>query len=95
MSANDTQVGGGHYKAQAIEPWDLTVLNDLDAFQHEIIAYVIRHRAKNGIEDLQKARHWLDKYIEVETARRAFGPERMKVTLLERAMKKLQSIIER
>lgn len=64
LLANDRQVGGKHYKS-SIQHWDYVVANDLDYFQGQITKYVTRWRQKNGVEDLLKARHFLDKYIEV------------------------------
>lgn len=66
--ANLTQVGGGHYKGRLIEPWDFCAANGLDAFQSSIVRYVVRWREKGGVEDLRKARHYLDKLIELALA---------------------------
>lgn len=66
MSANSRQVGGSHYKSE-IQHWDFVVANELDYFQGQITKYVSRWRKKNGIADLEKAKHFLDKYIEIET----------------------------
>lgn len=66
MSANDEQVGGSHYKGYTIQPWDFIVINQIPFLEANIIVYTIRHARKNGIEDLKKARHFLDKLIEVE-----------------------------
>lgn len=63
MSANDTQVGGTHYKS-AIQHWDYVIANDLDYFQGQITKYVTRWKKKNGLPDLLKAQHFLNKYIE-------------------------------
>lgn len=65
--ASKFQEGGAHYKRCPIQPWDYTIANDLDYFQGSIIKYVTRWKDKGGIEDLRKARHFLDKYIEVMT----------------------------
>ena len=68
--ANDFQVGGSHYKtASGREHWDLVEEFNLDYFQGQITKYVMRWKDKNGLQDLQKARHFLDKYIEVATQR--------------------------
>lgn len=72
MSANKRQVGGRHYKSY-IEHWDYVAANDLDYFQGQITKYVARWKLKGGLEDLQKARHFLDKYIEIETAKTVRG----------------------
>ena len=69
MKANDHQVGGSHYKDRAIQPWDFIIANDLGFLEANVVKYVTRYKAKNGIKDLEKARHYLDKLIEVETAR--------------------------
>lgn len=68
MSANQTQIGGTHYRSMPIQPWDFIAANGLGFFEGEIIVYVCRHRKKGGVEDLRKARHILDKLIELETS---------------------------
>ena len=65
VTANDRQVGGTHYKDKAIQPWDYIVANKLGYLEGTIIGYVSRWQDKGGIEDLRKARHCLDKLIEV------------------------------
>lgn len=70
-SANDVQVGGAHYKDRNIQPWDFIAANDLDYFQGNVVKYVTRFREKNGLQDLQKARHYLDKLIEIESEKQA------------------------
>ena len=64
-TANAIQIGGDHYKRRGIEPWDYAAANNLDAFQHAVVKYVTRYREKGGIEDLRKARHYIDKLIEL------------------------------
>lgn len=53
-----------HYSRWAIEPWDFIMANSLDFMRGNIIKYVMRYDAKNGVEDLKKARVYLDKLIE-------------------------------
>ena len=65
MSANDQQVGGTHY-LRAIQPWDFIAANGIGFFEGNIIKYVTRWRDKAGVDDLKKARHYLDKLIELE-----------------------------
>lgn len=62
--ANAVQVGGSHYKGKAIQPWDYIVANDLGYLEGNVIKYVSRWKDKNGVQDLEKARHYLDKLIE-------------------------------
>lgn len=67
-SANLHQVGGNHYKnGNHPEHWDLVTMYGWDYFQGQVIKYVMRCWKKNGLEDLKKARHFLDKYIEVNS----------------------------
>lgn len=68
-SANERQVGGSHYKTGGEEHWDRVARLGLDYFQGQITKYVERWKKKNGLEDLKKARHFLDKYIEIESAK--------------------------
>ena len=65
MAANDTQVGGEHYKKGGEEHWDRAWRLKYDPFQYIITKWVERWRDKGGLEDLKKARHALEKYIEV------------------------------
>lgn len=69
MTANTTQVGGNHYKSKGIQPWDYIAANDLGYFEGNIVKYVSRWRDKGGVEDLRKARHYLDKLIELQVSR--------------------------
>ena len=73
MAANDVQHGGDHYKTKAIQPWDFIVSNNIGFLEGNAIKYLCRWRDKGGIQDLEKARHYIDKLIEVEKAK-AEGP---------------------
>lgn len=66
IDARDTQVGGDHYAKHAIQPWDIWETYGLNAFEGAVIKYLLRHRDKGGVEDLKKARHTLDRLIEIE-----------------------------
>jgi hypothetical protein len=67
MTANDVQVGGSHYKGKSIQPWDYIAANNLGYFEGNIVKYVSRWKDKGGVDDLKKARHYLDKLIELNT----------------------------
>ena len=54
-----------HYTRFAIEPIEFIIRNSLSFWQGNIIKYILRYDAKNGIEDLLKARQYLDKQIEI------------------------------
>lgn len=61
-----TQVGGNHYRDLPIQPIEFIVANDIPYREANVIKYVTRWRSKNGVEDLRKARHYLDMLIEQE-----------------------------
>ena len=65
MAANEEQVGGRHYIEKSIQPWDYIIANKMGYLEGNIIKYVSRYKEKNGVEDLIKAAHYLDKLIEV------------------------------
>ena len=65
-SIDTKQIGGNHYSKKAIQPWDYIVSNNMGYLSGNIIKYVSRYKDKNGIEDLKKAMHYLEKLIEVE-----------------------------
>jgi hypothetical protein len=67
----ETQVGGTHYTDLKIQPFEYSMANGLDPMQHTIIKYVTRFRGKNGLKDLEKAKHTIDLLIEVERRRAA------------------------
>lgn len=64
--ALDTQVGGGHYKDYAIQPTVYCQVNKLNWCESNVVKYVTRWRDKNGLVDLQKAKHYIDLLIEIE-----------------------------
>jgi hypothetical protein len=69
VKANDKQISGTHYKKMPIEHWDLAAIFGWDYFQARSIAYIMRWKDKAGLIDLEKAGHFIQKYIEVEKAR--------------------------
>lgn len=62
--STEYQVGGDHYTAQEIQPIDYILANELDFCEGNVIKYVTRWRYKNGVQDLRKARHYIDFLIE-------------------------------
>lgn len=67
--ANAHQEGGTHYVQRPIQPWDYIAANGIGFFEGNAIKYLTRWRDKGGIEDLRKAQHYIEKLIEVETAK--------------------------
>ena len=66
MTALTVQEGGNHYKDMPIQPVEYIHVNKLGYFEGCVIKYVSRWKKKNGIEDLKKARHFIDLLIELE-----------------------------
>lgn len=62
----DIQIGGGHYKDSKIQPVEYMHANGLGYCEGAIIKYVSRYKKKNGVEDLKKARHFIDLLIKLE-----------------------------
>lgn len=75
------QVAGNHYRSLAIQPTEFCMRNGLDFCVGSILKYLTRWRSKNGVEDLSKARH----FVEI---REAFSydihpPRQIAITMLE------------
>ena len=69
-TANATQIGGNHYASKAVQPWDaMQAWMSREEFtgylRGNVIKYMARCHDKGGIEDVRKARHYIDKLIEV------------------------------
>lgn len=60
----ELQVGGDHYKSMKIQPAKFALENKLDYCQANAIKYICRHASKNGKQDLEKAKHYIDLLIE-------------------------------
>lgn len=55
-----------HYTQYKIQPMEFIGMNKIGYIEGNIIKYVCRYNVKNGVEDLKKAKHYLDKLIERE-----------------------------
>ena len=69
MKANKRQVGGSHYKRLVYEPWDVIASWGLGFFDGNAVKYLARWKVKGGVEDLKKARHYIDKLIEMQNGK--------------------------
>lgn len=65
-AALDSQVGGNHYKDLAIQPVEYIHRNGIGYMEGCAIKYLTRWRSKGGIQDLEKAKHFIDLLIELE-----------------------------
>lgn len=68
MSADAKQIGGTHYKA-AVQHWDFVHQCLRDRYMEgQVTKYITRWRLKHGTQDLEKAKHYLEKLIEMHHA---------------------------
>jgi hypothetical protein len=67
FNALDKQVAGNHYKDLPIQPVEYIYANALGYFEGNVVKYISRWRKKNGIADLEKAKHYIELLIELET----------------------------
>ncbi len=66
FNALEKQVAGSHYKDLPIQPVEYIYANALGYFEGNVIKYVSRWRKKNGIADLEKAKHYIELLIQLE-----------------------------
>jgi hypothetical protein len=66
LSSLTTQVGGSHYKDFKIQPVEFCFINNIPYLEATAIKYLCRWRNKNGIEDLEKAKHFIQLLIDLE-----------------------------
>jgi hypothetical protein len=62
------QVGGTHYKKFKIQPAEFCYKNEIPYLEATAIKYLCRWKDKGGIQDLEKAKHFIDLLIEFNNA---------------------------
>lgn len=60
----DKQIDGSHYMDRAIQPIDYIMANELDFCEGNVVKYITRWRFKGGVNDLEKAKHYIEFLIE-------------------------------
>lgn len=65
-------IGNPKHYTSGIECWDYITSHNLGYLEGNIIKYVTRYKLKNGLEDLKKAKAYLDKLI-LETEKASKG----------------------
>ena len=66
------QVGGDHYSKHKIQPWDIIREYGLNFWEGNAVKYLVRRKpGVVRVEDLKKARHYLDELIAQEEAQAA------------------------
>jgi len=60
------QIGGEHYRKGSIQPIEYIYANGMDFFSGNVVKYITRWKYKNGLEDLKKAKHYIELLMEQE-----------------------------
>jgi hypothetical protein len=60
MKANKKQVGGKHYTGYKIQPVEFITTNNIGFIEGNVIKYLLRFKEKNGLQDLDKAIHYVE-----------------------------------
>lgn len=60
------QVGGTHYKDDAIQHVEYCQRNKFTWCESSAMKYIVRHRKKNGAQDINKAIHYLEMLKQIE-----------------------------
>jgi hypothetical protein len=79
MSIWEKQIGGTHYRKMKIQPSQFVIENKMLFAEGNIIKYICRHPYKDGKQDLEKAKHFIDMIIERDYS----GEEESKETWVE------------
>ena len=58
------QIGGSHYKDMVVQPSEFINKNKLQFAEGNAIKYICRHANKGEVQDLEKAKHYIDMIIE-------------------------------
>lgn len=77
-TAFSEQIGGSHYKDMPFQPIKLISMLDLDFFQGNVVKYVSRYKLKDGVRDLEKAKHYCRIAMEMEKS-----SPRLSMTILQ------------
>ena len=77
--ARDYQYGGDHYRSKTIQPWDamqawMTPEQFEGYLRGCILKYVARYPDKGGLEDVRKAKHYVERLIEHMEGRHELPP---------------------
>ena len=66
MKASDRQVGGNHYRTKSggVGHWDYCISVNVPYLEGCASKYLTRWRNKNGLQDLEKSLHYVERRIE-------------------------------
>ena len=68
--ASDYQIGGDHYRGKQIQPWTAMqawmTREEFEGFlRGNVIKYIARYKDKDGLKDVYKAKHYLERLVEL------------------------------
>jgi hypothetical protein len=69
MKSFKKQVGGSHYKNYKIQPVEFIIKNNIGFVEGNIIKYILRFKEKGGVQDLNKAKHYIELLIDSTKSR--------------------------
>ena len=69
MKSYKKQVGGSHYKNYKIQPVEFIIKNNIGFVEGNIIKYILRFKEKGGVQDLLKAKHYIELLIDSTKSR--------------------------
>ena len=69
MKSLKKQIGGNHYKKYKIQPIEFILKNNIGFCEANIIKYVLRFKEKGGVQDLEKAKHYIELLIDSTKSR--------------------------
>ena len=80
ITADERQVGGNHYANKVVQPWDamqawMTPEQFEGYLRGNALKYLARYPDKNGLEDVKKAAHYVQKLAEVMALKMPRKPE--------------------
>lgn len=69
-NASSYQVGGEHYRKKRVQPWTAMeswmTKEEFEGFlRGNVIKYIARYKDKDGLNDVYKAKHYLERLIEL------------------------------
>ena len=64
MKPSEKQVSGSHYKNYKIQPVEFIIKNNIGFVEGNIIKYILRFKEKGGVQDLLKAKHYIELLID-------------------------------
>ncbi len=69
MNMKADHYGPKHYRTSSIQPWTYITSHNMQFCEGNVVKYITRWREPSGggLEDLRKAKHYLQKLIDLET----------------------------